>query len=28
MTAIECISASGAAVPPLIIFKAKHTNTS
>ena len=28
ITAIECISASGAAVPPLIIFKAKHTNTS
>ena len=28
ITAIECISASGTAVPPLIIFKAKHTNTS
>jgi hypothetical protein len=27
ITAIECISASGAALPPLIIFKAKHTNT-
>lgn len=27
MTAIECVSASGVAVPPLLIFKAKHTNT-
>ena len=27
ITAIECISASGKAIPPLIIFKAKHTNT-
>lgn len=27
ITAIECISAAGVAVPPLIIFKAKHTNT-
>jgi hypothetical protein len=28
MTAIECVSAAGALVPPLLIFKAKHTNTS
>lgn len=28
ITAIECISASGRALPPLLIFKAKHTNTS
>ena len=28
ITAIECVSAAGTAVPPLIIFKAKHTNTS
>jgi len=27
MTAVECVSAFGAAVPPLLIFKAKHTNT-
>ncbi|TKA64438.1 hypothetical protein B0A49_10136 [Cryomyces minteri] len=27
ITAIECVSAAGVAVPPLIIFKAKHTNT-
>jgi hypothetical protein len=27
ITAIECISAAGLAIPPLIIFKAKHTNT-
>ncbi|GAB7336127.1 hypothetical protein MBLNU13_g08914t1 [Cladosporium sp. NU13] len=27
ITAIECVSASGVAVPPLLIFKAKHTNT-
>ena len=27
ITAIECISASGRAVPPLVIFKAKHINT-
>jgi hypothetical protein len=27
ITAIECISASGIAIPPLVIFKAKHTNT-
>lgn len=27
MIAIECVSASGTAVPPLLIFKAKHTNT-
>ncbi|KYG40720.1 hypothetical protein M433DRAFT_185008 [Acidomyces richmondensis BFW] len=27
ITAIECISASGKAIPPLIIFKAKYTNT-
>lgn len=27
ITAIECISASGVALPPLIIFKAKYTNT-
>ena len=27
ITAIECVSAAGIAVPPLIIFKAKHTNT-
>jgi len=27
ITAIECVSASGKAIPPLIIFKAKHTNT-
>ena len=27
VTAIECISASGAALPPLVIFKAQHTNT-
>ncbi|KYG41377.1 hypothetical protein M433DRAFT_159111 [Acidomyces richmondensis BFW] len=27
IAAIECISAAGIAIPPLIIFKAKHTNT-
>lgn len=27
VTAIGCVSAAGAAIPPLIIFKAKHTNT-
>ena len=27
ITAIECVSASGEALPPLLIFKAKHTNT-
>jgi hypothetical protein len=27
ITAIECINAAGVAIPPLIIFKAKHTNT-
>jgi len=27
MTGIECVSAAGVAVPPLLIFKAKHTNT-
>lgn len=27
ITAIECISAAGTTVPPLLIFKAKHTNT-
>jgi hypothetical protein len=27
ITAIECISAAGVAIPPLIIFKAKYTNT-
>ena len=27
ITAIECISAAGVAIPPLIIFKAKDTNT-
>jgi hypothetical protein len=27
ITAIECVSASGIALPPLIIFKAKYTNT-
>jgi len=27
ITAIECVSASGVALPPMIIFKAKHTNT-
>ena len=28
ITAIECVSAAGVAIPPLVIFKAKHTNTS
>ena len=28
MTAIECISAAGEALAPMLIFKAKHTNTS
>jgi hypothetical protein len=27
ITVIECISATGVAIPPLVIFKAKHTNT-
>jgi len=27
ITVIECIGASGVALPPLLIFKAKHTNT-
>ena len=27
VTAIECISAAGQALPPLVIFKAQHTNT-
>jgi hypothetical protein len=27
ITAIECVSAAGVAIPPLIIFKAKYTNT-
>jgi hypothetical protein len=27
ITAIECIGASGVALPPLLIFKAKYTNT-
>ena len=27
ITGIECVSAAGVAVPPLLIFKAKHTNT-
>ena len=27
ITAIECISAGGRAIPPLLIFKAKHINT-
>ncbi|KAH0345035.1 hypothetical protein KCU83_g8029, partial [Aureobasidium melanogenum] len=27
ITAIECVHADGGAIPPLIIFKAKHTNT-
>ena len=27
ITAIECINAAGEAIPPLIIFKAKYTNT-
>lgn len=27
ITAIECIRASGEALPPLLIFKAKHTNS-
>lgn len=27
VTAIECVSASGVAIPSLLIFKAKHTNT-
>jgi hypothetical protein len=27
MTAIECIGASGVVLPPLLIFKTKHTNT-
>jgi hypothetical protein len=27
VTAIECVSAAGQALPPLVIFKAKHLNT-
>lgn len=27
VTAIECISVAGTALPPLLIFKAKHTNS-
>ena len=27
ITTVECISAVGIAIPPLVIFKAKHTNT-
>lgn len=27
VTALECISATGVPLPPLIIFKSKHTNT-
>ena len=27
ITAIECVSAAGVVIPPLIIFKAKYTNT-
>ena len=27
ITAIECVSAAGVALPPLLIYKAKHTNT-
>ncbi|KYG39569.1 hypothetical protein M433DRAFT_542940, partial [Acidomyces richmondensis BFW] len=27
ITAIECISAAGTVIPPLIIFKAQNTNT-
>ena len=27
ITGIECVSAAGIAVPPLLIFKARHTNT-
>jgi hypothetical protein len=27
MTAIECIAASGGALSPLLIFKAKYTHT-
>ena len=27
ITAIECVSAAGESLPPLIIFKAKYTNT-
>jgi hypothetical protein len=27
ITAIECVSASGVVIPPLLIFKVKHTNT-
>jgi len=28
ITAIECVSAAGFAIPPLLIFKAEYTNTS
>ncbi|KXL42748.1 MAG: hypothetical protein FE78DRAFT_153774, partial [Acidomyces sp. 'richmondensis'] len=27
ITAIECVSTAGVVIPPLVIFKAKHTNT-
>jgi hypothetical protein len=27
ITAIECINAAGEAIPPLLIYKAKHTNS-
>jgi hypothetical protein len=27
ITAIECVNAAGEAIPPLLIYKAKHTNT-
>jgi hypothetical protein len=27
ITAIECVNATGEAIPPLLIYKAKHTNT-
>lgn len=27
ITVIECVSGAGRAIPPLIVFKAKHTNT-
>jgi len=27
VTAIECVSAAGIALPPLLIFRALHTNT-
>jgi nitrate reductase alpha subunit len=27
ITAIECVNAAGEAIPPLLIYKAKYTNT-